>query len=278
MTRLTRRQVLLLPTVLLPSVSAAAQATPTPARSPNALSKSAVVGRLPTDADVVFMHLVFAGKGATSQRQMSGTTLFLVTDGEITLTTDQSISLGPSGTLATPCSALPPGDVPIRAGEGTVIGRDTTIAFENRSASGADVLLLQILPTAESATPEARASISGPGVETTLLGNARATFASSRGILIVERAVQPPASSSTSSTLMGVEIGEIESGGARVLFLRGSNYVESMGEKDVEANSRVDLTPGDQYASLDGSLVWRAGDTEPLVVLRAQTIPIPTAR
>ncbi len=278
MTLLNRRHFLILPAALVPTLRAGAQATPPETSSPTAIAKSAVVGGLPPDAEIVFVHLALAPEGTVSPRKMPGPALLLVTGGELTLTTDQPISLVPSGALATPGSALPPGDVLMGAGDGTVIGRDTTIAFANQSGNGAEVLLLQIVPSGDSATPEARASISGPGVETRLLGNARATFASSRGILIVERAVRPPATSSTTSTLMGVEIGEIESGSARVLFLRGSNHVSTMGEKDVEANSRVDLTAGDQYASLDGSLVWRAGGAEPLVVLRAQTIPIPTAR
>ncbi len=47
------------------------------------------------------------------------------------------------------------------------------------------------------------------------------------------------------------------------------------GDAQVKPGATVELETSDGYVCNDGSITWRATGDEPLVVLRAQLIPVP---
>lgn len=165
----------------------------------------------------------------------------------------------------------------LSSGGGVMLGPRSSITIRNPTDSVAELLLLELVVPEDSATP-GHAVNPVPDSAVRLLAEAPVTFAAHRGSLFVEQRVEDAGTSAVSSTWRGVELGEIARGSATLLPTRGSVTVtsaEGAGERTAEQGERLELTAGDRYVCADGSLVWRAGTGEPLVIRRGLVVPAP---
>lgn len=287
--RLPRLSFLML-LAFLPLLDAAAQSTPAPG-SPMEMQMAVTVDAVPKDAEVWFLRFFLEPGAQLPAGPLPGSTLVLVESGEVTLSSDQPMMLKrASATMpGTPISA-PAGDTTLRAGEGALITEGAETGAHNAGAEQARLLVLLIsspereVSGGSSATPAAQAT----GVRVQLVSVGRVTFPEGSGVILVERDLVKPYGSTVSSTHNGIELGAIEQGRAHVNVLMGENRVRpgilnataTTGNREpvpFEMGSTQELTAGDGYTSLDGSLTWRSTSEEPLIVLRAVVFVIPGA-
>lgn len=259
---LSRRAFILASAAALASSRVHGQATPeaTPA-VPDDLSWSSIVDDLPEMARITFTHLTFAPGAAMTSDEVQDHTAILVLDGELSATLDEPAV--------------------IHAGEGSFTAPGTMLALQNASDITVQTLLLQIHPIDDATaigTPAPAPQL--PGVEVRTIASYFTEPGSRRCILLIEQDVRRRnAPFVTSTTWQGLEMGEIQSGSASVVFMYGTHYVAKADDPDnwmsVEHAERLTLTDGDRYVSYGGSHNWRVGSDERLVTWRAQVIPIP---
>jgi hypothetical protein len=207
----------------------------------------------------------------------------MVESGELELRSGVQVTHRHAGAtgVSTPVS-IPDDGVMLEAGDGALVPFGGGMMLENPGDSYASVLVVVVQRPSYDDPSDIPDST---GVTGQTIGMAFPTFSSDSVILRIERDVVRPGGSDYSTTFKGEEIGVVLQGDARVLCQAGSSWHTSgvLGGNDlvppdavpVPAGETLELRVGDAWASSDGSLVWRAGNGEPLVVLRAQAIPVP---
>lgn len=275
---------------VFPWLHASAQPTPGVDRSTD-MMVSATVDHLPQDiAEVWLVRMVIQPGARFPMIQQPGPTLLAVESGNVTITTDSPvIRVSDTHSLPSSPAVSGAGDTSLTVGEGVSSPVGAKLEVRNDGEQVAEVLMLAVfaagqgmqLVTEDIPSPEPRGWSVGP------VAIGVATFANARGILIIERDVVPPNASAYSSTFNGIEIGVVEQGSARVTYQSGTGlHVPGVratpgGSANAEPvqipeGVMADLAAGDGYTARGASLTWRAGTEEPLVVLRAQVVPMPT--
>jgi hypothetical protein len=283
---LSRRHLFLLPAALLPVAAAHGRATPgaSPVAAPDEnLKIAAMLPELPSiTSDAKFARSILEPDAEIATREASGTILLLLRSGGVTLDTDLPVVYRRAGeTGPAEAAGVPSGGITLRPGEGALVPDTMGMTLANTGTEPADLLALEIVPRTADASGERRE----PGAARQSLGEGPLTFHAGPAVTIVEQVVVKPGHSAYSTTFRGVEMGVIERGGATVLARAGMTWstpglldgaeLAAPGTDPVEAGAWFNLQRGDGYASYDGSLVWQAADDEPLVILRAQVIPVP---
>lgn len=278
---LSRRHLLLLPAFIIPRSSTLAQATPADSsmrEPPVAMRVATILPDLPGAlSDMHLSQHTLASGVSVPPTLFTGPTLVLVRSGSVRLTSDVPVVFRRASETGQPEAIRVPNEgIEMRAGEGALVPEPADTSLANTGDEAADIGVLTIT----SLGTETVEPYSTPGVTMVGMGASPLPFRSGPAITIVEQVVMQPARSGYSSTFQGVEIGSVERGQARVLCQSGTTRVlpgplTDSGVMEIEPGATIDLATGDGYTSHDGSLVWRSTGEEPLVICRAQVIPIP---
>lgn len=284
---LSRRHLFLLPAALLPVATARGQATPeaSPVAAPStSMSVAVMLPELPSvTSDARLDRYTLEPGAAIPATAPAGAALLLLRSGSVTLASDLPVVYRQAGeTGPAEAAVVPSGGIRLRPGDGALVPDSSAMTVENSGDGSADLLMLAIVPRIADSDP-GQPDEDSPGRQA--LGAGPLTFHAGPAVTIVEQVVIRPGHSGYSSTFRGVEMGALESGGATVLARAGMTWSTpglledgqffAPGTNPVETGAWTDLHAGDAYASYDGSLVWQAHDDEPLVLLRAQVIPVP---
>lgn len=278
--------VLLLGFVSAPAVGAEDRpATPVPGPAALGVLATYSVDELPTPhAEVWFLRMGLEPNGFLPPDKQIGPTLIYVELGELTLVTDQPLSV--SRSVKTPESA-PVTSSPVagdfrtvlHVGESALVADGTTVSATNDTNE--PLTLLTVLMY--SAVREVESDASGPepvGVTTQGISIAPAEFAVGSGTITLER-VQVAQDGTLQGEeippwgIQGLELGAIEHGSAEATFVspaafRWPNILggEWQEREPIELTAHVTLTAGDGYSLSNGTSTWTPTGQEPLVLLR----------
>lgn len=275
--------VLALLLTLMP-VLTAAQATPgtgAPARMVIAVP----VSDLPRPAAEVWLLRYILDPGVSlPEIQQVGPTLVVVEQGEVALTSDGPVTL--KNTLGTPppkAATSPAGSTTLNVGEGALISGGAQLGMQNDSDQQSQLLVLKVFSPDQKKLaniPTGIPTFASFGVTIQPIANGPASFAGGAGVLVIEQDVVGAHRSTVSGTFNGVEVGALEGGEARAVFMSGSNWLWPRiltdypdcavgGPVPLHHGAALELTADDGYMSMKGSLTWRSNSDEPLIILRA---------
>ncbi|HEV2072265.1 MAG TPA: hypothetical protein VGR29_01370 [Thermomicrobiales bacterium] len=150
-----------------------AKAQPTPTAGPPATLQVAFpVEKLPSpEAEVHFLRYTFGPGAQLPAAPQIGSTLLAVESGEITLTTDQPVSVKNGGQLATPSPATShAGETTLGPTQGALIPDGTLVSMRNDSDQEAQLLVLRVFsqeqnPVVNGADGSPAAESSGVNVQ-----------------------------------------------------------------------------------------------------------------
>lgn len=288
---LNRRQFLAGSALLRPPVITRAQGTPIPPQD-TALSTAIRLDRLPGKRVIAyFVRFSFAPGGEAPMFDRVGSALVMVESGILALASDGPVTIRRSRETGPVAQEDVPADgVDLGRGDAALIGHGQQMGVSNVNGDPSALLMLvAYAPYREFSYLSPAALPGASGVTSSVIGYGAGGFAEAPAILLLEKDVVRPGGSDYSSTLHGIEIGGIASGSARATFRSGANWTSRgalkragtpirPGDAEIEAGETVDLGTSDGYVSRAGSITWRATGDGPLVVLRAQLVPIPQPR
>jgi hypothetical protein len=238
---------------------------------------------LPTpEAEVWLLRYTLDPGASLTELQQVGPTLLLVEQGEVTLTSDGPLTFRSQTATRSPVAPTPStGSTTVAAGEGAFIAGGTRLGVRNDTAQQSRLLVLKVF------APDQKHLADIPGLRTTApsgvtvqpISNGPAPFPGGSGFLVIERDVVDAGQSAVSGIYSGVEVGAVEGGMARVMFLDGQNwfrpriladYAEAAvgGPVPLHPRATLELTADDGFMSRQGSLVWRSTGNDPLVIIR----------
>ena len=285
---LSRRQFVAGSSLLVMPLRISAQGTPVPAAH-YALSTALMLDQLPGKrVNAHFSRHAFAPGAKAPAFDRVGSALVMVESGTLMLTSDGPVALrrvGEPGPV-TPAD-VPPEGISLDTGDAVLIPHGQRMGIGNPGDAPATLLMLvahapyhQFSYVHPTALPDAS------GVTTNVIGYGTAAFEEVPAIMVLERDVVRTGGSDYSTTFKGIEIGGIVSGRALGTFRSGTGWTTRgalektaipvrHGDAQVKPGATVELETSDGYVCNDGSITWRATGDEPLVVLRAQLIPVP---
>jgi hypothetical protein len=172
-------------------------------------------------------------------------------------------------------------------GDAALIAHGQRMGLGNASGEPATLfMLVAYAPYHQFSYVHPTALPDASGVTTTHIGLGRGAFAEVPAVMLIERDIVRPGGSGYSTTYGGIEIGAVASGSARARLMTGSGWTTRRalnasrppireGDTELEIGAQVDLAEADGYVSHGGSILWRATGEGPLVVVRAQLVPVP---
>jgi hypothetical protein len=283
--------VLALLLALMPVMSVGAQATPTtdvPAR----MTIAVPVDDLPSPAaEVWLLRYIIEPGGSVPQLNQSGPTLIAVEQGEVTLITDGPVTLKNALGSPTPVTATSPaGATNLGESQGALVPSDTRLGMTNNADQQSQVLVLKVFSPDKkrrASIPSGIPTVTPSRVTVQPISNGPVSFSGSSGVLMIERDVVEARQSTVSGIYSGVEVGALEGGEARVIFMDGqnwfrprilTNYADAAmgGPMPLNPGATINLSANDGFMSMEGSLVWRSISDEPLIIIRGVASSIPS--
>lgn len=283
--------LLLLPLVgfstLLTAGAQGLSATPVTGSGPIGVLTTFPVDVLPgPHAEVWFLRMTLDPGGLLPPNPQSGPTLIYVERGEITLVSNQTVTVSPARETATleAVSASPEAaefQTVLHTGESALVSGGATLAAKNDADQPATFLALLMFSALDEASESGEDTQEPVGLTTKGISVANAEFPAVPGTIVIER-IQVAAGETLQSEptfilgTIGLELGALEQGSAKVTFTTRSSWLwPNMLGGDLQELQPLDLTAtavltdGDGYSTANGWSSWTVTSAEPLVVLRA---------
>lgn len=267
---------------------AGAQGTPV-SSSHAALGAAVMLERLPGKrVNAFFARHAFAPGAEAPTFDRLGSALVLAESGSLTLTSDGPVGLRRSGEVGPiAMTEVPPEGIQLDTGDAALIEHGRRMGLGNASDAPATLfMLIAYAPYHQFSYVHPTALPDATGVTTTFIGLGQGAFEEVPAVMLIERDVVRPGGSDYSTTYGGIEIGAVAAGSARARLMNGTGWTTrralnasrppiAEGDTPLQIGAEVDLDPADGYVSHGGSLLWRATGEGPLVVVRAQLVPVP---